>query len=451
MERPGSAFAEHAARASSLAAQLAAGRGRPVRLAKSTSNLFRDRSDAGARKLDARALAGVLQIDAAHGTVDAEAMVSYEALLDACLAQGVMPSVVPQLKTITLGGAVAGVAVESSSFREGLVHDTVEEIEVLAGDGRVLVCTATNEHADLFRGFPNSYGTLGYALRVRARTCPAKPFVHLRHERHCDAESYFAAVERHCSARDADFVDGVMFSSDRLYLTLATLADEAPRVSDYTFERIFYRSIAELEEDWLTVRDYLWRWDTDWFWCSKNLLAQQPLVRRLYGRKRLGSRTYQKLMRWNARLGLTRAIDRLRGIHGESVIQDADIPIGKAAEFLAFLDREVGIWPAWMCPIGARERPAPFVLYPMRPGLYVNFGFWDVKRTAKPAGAGHLNRMIEREVERLGGIKSLYSDSYYSPEEFDRLYGGEAYRALKARYDPAAVFPTLYEKCVLRR
>jgi hypothetical protein len=27
----------------------------------------------------------------------------------------------------------------------------------------------------------------------------------------------------------------------------------------------------------------LWRWDTDWFWCSKNLFAQNPLVRRLTG------------------------------------------------------------------------------------------------------------------------------------------------------------------------
>ena len=54
-----------------------------------------------------------------------------------------MPAVVPQLKTITLGGAVAGVGIESSSYRHGLVHDTVLELDVLLGDGRVVTCTPT--------------------------------------------------------------------------------------------------------------------------------------------------------------------------------------------------------------------------------------------------------------------------------------------------------------------
>ena len=81
-----------------------------------------------------------------------------------------MPAVVPQLKTITLGGAVAGVGIEATSFRHGLVHETVLEIEVLLpATARVVTARRDNEHADLFFGFPNSYGTLGYALRVAAR------------------------------------------------------------------------------------------------------------------------------------------------------------------------------------------------------------------------------------------------------------------------------------------
>ena len=70
-------------------------------------------------------------------------MTPYEDLTRACLAHGVMPAVVPQLKTITLGGAVAGVGIESSSHRHGLVHDTMLELDVLLGDGRVVSCTPT--------------------------------------------------------------------------------------------------------------------------------------------------------------------------------------------------------------------------------------------------------------------------------------------------------------------
>ena len=71
-------------------------------------------------------------------------MVTYEALVAACLAHGVMPTVVPQLKTITLGGAVAGVGIESASHRYGLVHDGVLELDVLLGDGRDRKSTRLN-------------------------------------------------------------------------------------------------------------------------------------------------------------------------------------------------------------------------------------------------------------------------------------------------------------------
>jgi FAD/FMN-containing dehydrogenase len=272
----------------------------------------------------------------------------------------------------------------------------------------------------------------------------------LQHRPFTAPGEYFKALERHCAAGDAAFIDGVVFAPDRLFITLGTFAAEAPATSDYTFEQIYYRSIATQREDWLTLHDYLWRWDTDWFWCSKNLLAQNPIVRRLYGRERLGSRTYSKIMRWNSRVGLTRVAERLAGVHSESVIQDVDIPIGRAAEFLAFFHREIGILPVWTCPIGPGPRGDRFPLYPVKRELYVNFGFWDVVRGREAHEPGHFNRLVEREVGRLGGIKSLYSESFYSKQEFFDRYGGAAYAALKAKYDPQGKFPTLYEKCVLR-
>ncbi len=51
----------------------------------------------------------------------------------------------------------------------------------------------------------------------------------------------------------------------------------------------------------------------------------------------------------------------------------------------------------------------------------------------------------------LGGIKSLYSDSYFTPREFARAYRIARYSALKTRYDPERRLLGLYEKCVQRR
>jgi FAD/FMN-containing dehydrogenase len=448
-----SPLTQHSLKKEALAARLRApraGEAGPVGLAKDTSNLFRDREPVARRRLDVRNFNQVLEVNAAAGWVDTEGMITFEDLTRECLAHGVMPAVVPQLKTITLGGAVAGVGIESSSWRCGLVHDTMLELDVLLGDGRVVTCTADNEHSDLFFGFPNSYGTLGYALRVKARAVPVKPYVRLSHLPFNDAAAFFAGLRERLERSGADFVDGTVFSPSEMYLTLGRFADTAPYTSDYTYEHIYYRSIRDKREDYLTVHDYIWRWDTDWFWCSKNVFAQQPLIRRLYGRERLGSRTYTKIMRWNSRVGITKKVERILGLHSESVIQDVDIPLARAAEFLEFYGREIALWPQWICPIGPQAHSGRFSLYPVRNDWYVNFGFWDVKRTRDAYPPGHFNRLVERKVVELGGIKSLYSDSFFAREEFERYYGGGAYRALKAKYDPHGAFAQLYEKCVLR-
>src|SRR3954453_10247713 len=150
--------------------------GSPVRLAKRTSNLFRPRQGTGHPGLDVSGLDQVLRVDPETRTADVQAMTTYENLVDATLAHGLMPTVVPQLKTITIGGAVTGLGIESSSFRNGLPHEAVREIEVLTGDGQVVVARPDGPDADLFRAFPNSYGTLGYALRLVIDLEPVHPF-----------------------------------------------------------------------------------------------------------------------------------------------------------------------------------------------------------------------------------------------------------------------------------
>ncbi|MDX1410070.1 MAG: FAD-binding oxidoreductase, partial [Saprospiraceae bacterium] len=362
----------------------------------------------------------MLALDAHAQWVEVEGMTPYMDLVDATLPHGVMPCVVPQLRSITIGGAISGVGIESSSFKYGLVHESILDMDVLTGNGDVVTCSADNAHSDLFYGLPNSYGTLGYVLKLRAKTIPVKPYVRLLHLKFDDAQTYFSALNDWCSNHksEIDFIDGTVFTPQEMYLTLGTFTDQAPYTSDYTYEHIYYRSIRERTEDHLSTHDYLWRWDTDWFWCSKNLFAQNPLVRRLYGRHRLNSIFYTKVMRWNAKWGMTKWASRLAGRHSESVIQDVDIPIVNAPAFLEFFDREIGIRPVWICPIGQHDRGSEYPLYPMREDtLYVNFGFWDVVYSRDKKPAGHFNRLVEDKVDELGGIKSLYSDAYYERDK----------------------------------
>src|SRR4051812_41452737 len=113
-----------------------ANRAPSLRLDKPTSNVFCDRkkTPTPTQRLDVRQFAAVLGVDRANGIIDVEGMATYDTIVAASLAHGVMPAVVPQLKSITLGGAFTGCGIESSSFRYGLVHETVLELEVLLAD-----------------------------------------------------------------------------------------------------------------------------------------------------------------------------------------------------------------------------------------------------------------------------------------------------------------------------
>jgi FAD/FMN-containing dehydrogenase len=434
--------------------------GAPVRLAKRTSNLFRFREDTDVPGLDVTGFDKVLSVDAAGRTADVQGMTTYEDLVDATLPYGLMPLVVPQLKTITLGGAVTGLGIESSSFHNGLPHESVIEMEILTGAGEIVTATRDNEHRGLFYGFPNSYGTLGYALRLKIELQPVKPLVELRHVRFGSARECAEAIDK--LAPDVDFIDGTVFGGDELYLTLGTFADTAPDVSDYTGQRIYYRSIQERcvtprrlgpgtpPTDALTTHSYLWRWDTDWFWCSRAFGVQHPLIRRAWPASKKRSDVYRRLVALDKRLQTSARLDRWRGRPPrEDVIQDVEVPVERLPEFLEFFEREIGMSPVWLCPLRAQEK---WPLYPLEPGrTYVNVGFWGTVPIPPGRLPEHHNRLIEREVARLDGHKSLYSTAFYTRDDFWQHYDGETYRRLKEEYDPGGRLLDLYDKTVRGR
>ncbi|WP_435747862.1 FAD-binding oxidoreductase [Nocardioides sp. SYSU DS0663] len=433
--------------------------GAPVRLAKGTSNLFRPRSAGAGAGLDVSGLTGVLAVDPEARTADVQGMCTYEDLVAVTLAHGLAPLVVPQLRTITLGGAVTGLGIESTSFRNGLPHESVLEMDVLTGAGELVTARPGptgehGQHADLFDAFPNSYGSLGYATRLRIELAPVPSYVRLRHVRVAphllvDTIESIVRTRQHDGAR-VDGLDGVAFAPDEVYLTLATWQEEPGPTSDYTGRDIYYRSVRQRPSDLLTTEDYFWRWDTDWFWCSAAFGAQHPVVRRLWPRRWRRSDVYHRLVGLDRRYGVVDRLDRRAGRpERERVIQDVEVPVERLPEFLAWFDRAVGMRPVWLCPLVARRRwPA----YPLEPGAtYVNVGFWGTVHVGPEAGEAPVNRAVEEKVHELGGHKSLYSEAFYDRETFDRLYAGEHLAEVKRTYDPDDRLTSLYDKVVRRR
>jgi len=421
-----------------------------VRLRTTTSNLFRPRVPAEAR-LDASGLTGVVAVDRDARTADVQGMCTYEDLVDVTLAHGLMPLVVPQLRTITLGGAVSGLGIEATSFRSGLPHESVREMDVLTGAGEVVT---TRPGEELFDTFPNTYGSLGYATRLRIDLEPAPAVVGLRHVRFDDAAllaKTVAGIEEQGSFDGVrvDAMDGVGFDPSHLVLTLATWRETGGPTSDYTGQQVYYRSVAERDSDLLTGRDYLWRWDTDWFWCSRAFGAQHPLLRRVWPRRWRRSDVYLRLLALDRRFSIADRLDRRAGRpQRERVVQDVEVPLDRLPEFLAWFDERVGMRPVWLCPVRATRT---WPTYPLDPGvLYVNVGFWGTVHVGPDAADAPLNRAIEQVVHELGGHKSLYSEAFYDRATFDALYDGGHLARVKAQFDPDDRLTGLYDKVVRR-
>ena len=155
------------------------------------------------------------------------------------------------------------------------------------------------------------------------------------------------------------------------------------------------------------MRDYLWRWDTDWFWCSRAFGAQNPRIRRLWPKRWLRSDVYWKLIRLENRYHVAARLDGARGCRraSGSCRTSRSRSTARPTSCDWFL-REVPIEPVWLCPLRLRDRcPArradgtPWPLYPLRPDeTYVNVGFWSTVAIEPGAADGDVNRQIEAVV-----------------------------------------------------
>ncbi|MCT2589581.1 FAD-binding oxidoreductase [Streptomyces sp. N2-109] len=422
-----------------------------IRLEKAKRNVSRFRAPLPRPGLDVSAFDRVLHLDTQARTVSVGGMMTYEDLLDVTLMYGLKPKVVPSFRTVTVGGAVAGLGIEASSFRAGMPQESVLEMEILTGGGEVVTARRDNEHAALFRAFPHSFGSLGYALRLTIELEPVKPYVWLRRVRFGSATDCSAAVasiteSRQYSGQQVDFMDGWALSPEELYLTLGTFVDEAPAVSDYTGSQIYHRSISRRSSDHMRVQDFLYRFDTDMFYSAKDLGLANPVVRALWPRAKRRSDVYFGIVAADARKGISERLGRWTGRRMDMVFQDPNVPLARLGEFLQFVEGKLGIMPAWFCPLKPAEQ---WSLYPVEPGsLNVTVGFWGQVPLRNEHEAGHFNRLVEEKVTELGGHKPVMSSGHYPEDEFWSIYGGSEFWRVRETYDPRGRLVNLYDKCV---
>lgn len=394
------------------------------------------------RKIDVRDLRAIIELDVSRRICIAEPGVTFAELVEATLPHGLVPMLVPELKTITIGGAVSGCSVESMSFRYGGFHDSCLEYEVITGTGDVIVCSREREPL-VFEMVHGSYGTLGIIARLRFRLIPAKPFVHMTYRAHGTFAEFRADLVERCRRGDHDFVDGIIHARDCFVLCLGRFVDVAPYTSRYWLNP-FFPSTRTRREDYLATADYFFRYDADCHWLTRTVpipfLTTVP-VRLLAGRWFLGS---TNLLSWAKRLRPLFKRQKSR----PPIVLDVFIPRRRMDEFWAWAERELDYYPVWVVPYGLPETgPYPWVSreHAARLGdnLMIDFAFYG--KDNNDPGRDYA-KMLEDKTYELGGIKTLISANDYDPATFWSIYDRANYETVKARTDPYNLFRNLYDK-----
>ena len=476
---------EHLRKVEELQVQLRRGMG-PValRYRKGHSNTTRTKVyKNGLRQLDCGAFDEILAIDPAKRVAIVEPRVTMEALAQATLPLGLRAPVIPEFKGITVGGAIMGGGAESSSHQHGIFSDACLALTMICGDGSLLRTSAT-ESPDIFYGLSGSYGSLGALVSAEIRLVPAKDSVLLLHRVFSDPAEAVRQIQARIHAVDApEFIEGMIFAKDHAVViegrsvAKVDVPDHLPRSSLQSPQAEWYwqhvkSASSDFYEETMPLEDYLFRHDRGAFWMGAYLF-HLPLLARIAFEGILGigkgssqgfsDEEVRAFCRLPSPGAFLRALSspllssqRLWGIFHKAekwlqqrvLVQDFCIPESHAARFLQQVLQDPGTFPIWLCPIQGTRNPqifAPHLLNENSPDRhFINVGIYGLPSYYAPIE--QITKRLENLTHSFGGRKVLYSRSYYSPEQFWRIYNYDAYDDLRTKTHAKGIWHDITEK-----
>ncbi|KAI9652913.1 MAG: hypothetical protein M1831_006342 [Alyxoria varia] len=401
--------------------------------------------------IDTSQLDNVLNIDLISMTALVEPNVSVETLVQKTFALGVMPKVVPEFPSITIGGAFSGMAAESSSFTHGLLDDTVSWVEFIMAGGAV-VELSEKSMPEVFHGAARTFGTLGTITLLRVSLVDALPFVELTYHPVSSVAEHISKMREVMNDQNTLYVDGIIFGeSQGVVITGCLTGTPRPGLEVRTFRRSedewFYihakHFIAGCENGMprkLTVplMDYFFRYDRGAFWAAKHVFTYFAVP-------------FNEFTRWL----FDPFMDTKTLYHGlhengmakDNIIQDVVVPLNKAQELIEWIHETWDIHPLWVCPIRPSINKSMFptqISEQANSGMLISIGLWG-PRLPNPLDFVAENRKLEHRLTDMMGMKWLYAQCYYTEHEFWNVYDKVWYDKLR-RTCNAEYLPDVYQK-----
>lgn len=398
----------------------------------------------------------------------AEPYVTQEDLVKALLPLGKIPPVIAEFKKITVGGAIMGSSLESSSHRYGQFNDPCLEYELLLGDGSI-VKASPYTHKDLFYAVSGSFGSLALLTMAKIPLIPVKPYVKVEAFRYKNVDDFFKALKKLCHENTRpEYIEGLIFAKDDLRIIAGVFSDKVKGIL-YTQKSTacewYHQFIYKNDQFTMPTHDYLFRYDRGAFWMGTYALWSSLLARFLFENTVLnpiikpflnyadGKYNHLKFPPYLFRRvagGFMDSYDLYKLLHAKKedwfkkhfVIQDFYIPEENVEKMVEYTLEKNKIYPLWICPCKGTET-AQMLSPHQGEKLFFDVGIygWPIETMRGDEASFDL----EKKTYELSGRKMFYSYNFLSKDELEKLYPFDRFNSIRSFYK-GDVFPHFLEK-----
>lgn len=413
-------------------------------------------------QIDVSGFNKVISINKTDMTAWVESSCNMEYLIDTLLPYNLMPKVVPEFKHITVGGAVQGIGIESTSFKYGLFHDIATKYEILLTNGSVI--NVTHEiFPNIFYAIPGSLNTLAIVIAVEISVIHAKPWVLVEYK-NVDGINvlYNALRSSHRKYMDEnDFFEIIRHRNDnnKFVQILGTFKDEKDEkysafdMSNYWHE-LYYRHVfnivsnTDVGYEYIKIRDYLFRHDRASFWAgTQAMYVPNHILFRFVAYWMMDSKRMFKYR--NRRYNASKPRNEEWLEHKMSV-HDYIIADHKFLEFYHLVDKHYNNGYLWFCFVyvddnDARDKYNIFTKINSKSNLAINIGVYlenNHKTWYETFDTYHGLEMFL--CNDNAGISWYYAPSYLSEQQFWECYDSDKYNQIRNELN--ANLPNIYSK-----
>ncbi|KAL7641541.1 UNVERIFIED_CONTAM: hypothetical protein RMT77_007414 [Armadillidium vulgare] len=392
-------------------------------------------------------LVDILEIDTRKQTVRCEPLVTMGQLTKVLVDLGWTIPIVPEMDDLTVGGLVMGTGIETSSHKYGLFQHICTAFELVLADGSLITCNK-DEHTDLFYSVPWSYGTLGFLTAVEIKIMPAQRFVKLNYIPCYSQESMISTfLSESRKESENDYVEGIMFTYNAGVVMTGNMCNsvEEGKLNEIGkwYKPWFFKHVESYLKsgrgvEYIPIRDYYHRHTRSIFWELQDII---PFGNNLLFRLLLGWLVPPKVSFLKRTQG-----QKVKELYENNhFIQDMLVPADQLKQALDVFEKEVKIYPMWLCPF---KLPAdPGMLRPLdgKCSLFVDIGTYGVPKVDNFHPV-ETTRRVEKFVRSAKGFQMLYADTYMTVHEFREMFNHTLYDKIRKELQCTKAFPEVYDK-----